>query len=69
MEQVPDIIGYPLDVALSMLQASGYEAEIMVTRPIKAICKGSPRAVCFKKVSKYRGVVIVVFEDRGRGGG
>lgn len=69
MEQVPDIIGYPLDVALSMLQASGYEAEVMVTRPIKAIDKGSPRAVCFKKVSKNRGVVIVVFEDRGRGGG
>ena len=69
MDQVPDIIGYPLDAALLICHASGYEAEIMVARPVKAIPEGNPRAVCFNKVSKNRGVVIVVFEDRRRGGG
>ncbi|MDD2553330.1 MAG: hypothetical protein PHP51_01990 [Desulfotomaculaceae bacterium] len=72
MDHIPDIIGYPLDEALRICQASGYEVEIMVTRPVKAIPEGnptSPRAVSFNKVSKNRGEVIVVFEDRGRGGG
>ncbi len=69
MGQIPDIIGYPLDAALLICRASGYETEIMVTRPVKATPEDNPRVVCFKKVSKNRGVVIVVFEDIKRGGG
>ncbi|MDD4335495.1 MAG: hypothetical protein PHY77_07800, partial [Desulfotomaculaceae bacterium] len=66
MDQTLDIIGYPLDAALHICKAAGYEIEIMVTRPIRAIPEGNPRVVCFNKVSKNRGVVIVVLEDRGR---
>lgn len=69
MDQMPDIIGYPLDKALIICESSGYEVEIVVTRPVKAIPEDNPRVVRFNKVSKNRGVVTVVFEDIGRGGG
>lgn len=69
MDELPDIIGYPLDEALVICDSSGYEVEIVVTRPVKAIPEEKPRVVRFNKVSKNRGVVIVVFEDIGRGGG
>lgn len=69
MEQIPDITGYPLDEALAIYESAGYEVEIVVTRPVKAIPEDKPRVVRFNKVSKNRGVVTVVFEDIGRGGG
>lgn len=69
MAEMPDIIGFHLDKALEICQDLGYEVEITITRPVKAKREGVPRVVRFDKVSKYRGVVTVVFEDRGRGGG
>ncbi|NLI11953.1 hypothetical protein [Pelotomaculum propionicicum] len=69
MTVIPDIIGLPLDKALEICKNLGYEVDIKITRPVKARQEGALRAVRFDKVSKYRGVVTVVFEDTGRGGG
>jgi hypothetical protein len=69
MDEMPDIIGYPLDKALVICKASGYDVEIMVARPVRAIPEERPRVVRFNKVSKNKGVVTVMFEDIGRGGG
>jgi hypothetical protein len=69
MDELPDIIGYPLDEALNICKMSGYNVEIRIARPVKAIDEEKPRAVRFNKVSKNKGVVTVVFEDIGRGGG
>ena len=69
MDELPDIIGYPLDKALNICKASGYNVEIAIARPVKAIDEEKPRVVRFNKVSKNKGVVTVVFEDIGRGGG
>jgi hypothetical protein len=69
MDELPDIIGYPLDKALNICKTSGYNVEIEIARPVKAIDEKKPRVVRFNKVSKNKGVVTVVFEDIGRGGG
>jgi len=69
MAELPDIIGFTLDKALEICKEQGYEIEVMVTRPVKARQEGIPRIVRFNEVSKDRGVVTVVFEDIGRGGG
>ena len=69
MSQIPDVIGYPLDEALRICRSAGYEVEIVVARPVKAIPEDKPRVVRFDQVSGNKGVVIVVFEDGGRGGG
>lgn len=69
MVDLPDIIGFPLDKALKTCQDLGYKVEITITRPVKARQEGVPRVVRFDEVAKYRGVVTVVFEDGGRGGG
>jgi hypothetical protein len=69
MDELPDIIGYPLDEALNICKKSGYNVEITIARPVKAIDEEKPRVVRFNKVSKNKGVVTVVFEDIGRGGG
>jgi hypothetical protein len=69
MDKLPDIIGYPLDKALDICSSLGYDVEIVVARPVRAIPEEKPRVVRFNQVSKNRGVVTVVFEDIGRGGG
>jgi hypothetical protein len=69
MDEIPDIIGYPLDKALIICNAAGYDVEIMVARPDRAIPEERPRVVRFNKVSKNKGVVTVMFEALGRGGG
>lgn len=69
MGQIPDIIGYPLEEALKIIESSGYEVEIVVTRPVKATTEVNPRVVRFNVVSTNRGVVTVAFEDIVRGGG
>ncbi len=63
MEKLPDIVGFPLEAALEKCRNMGYEVEITVTRPVKVIPEKLPRAVRFDQVSKYRGVVTVVFEE------
>ncbi|MFX4260897.1 hypothetical protein ACOBQJ_01725 [Pelotomaculum propionicicum] len=69
MDQLPDIIGYPLAEALQICESSGYEIEIVVTRPVKATTEENPRVVRFNVVSTNKGVVTVAFEDIVRGGG
>lgn len=69
MAQLPDIIGFTLDKALEICKERGYKIEVVVTRPVKASQEGIARVVRFNEVSKDRGVVTVVFEDIGRGGG
>lgn len=65
----PDITGLPLDIAVERCKASGYDVEILFTLPAKASPKGRPRAVRFSRDSSNKGVLTVVLEVRGRGGG
>ena len=69
MDELPDIIGYPLDEALVICKTAGYDVEIVIARPVRALPEERPRVIRFDKVSKNKGVVTVMFEDIGRGGG
>jgi hypothetical protein len=69
MDELPDVIGCPLDEALGICKALGFDVEIMVARPVRAIPEERSRVVRFNVVSKNKGVVTVMFEDIGRGGG
>lgn len=69
MEKLPDVVGMPQDEAIEVCRALGYEVEIIVTRPVKALPEYNPRAVRFSRISRDKGVLTVVYEDRGRGGG
>lgn len=69
MDDLPDIAGFPLNEALEKCKAAGYEVDVLYTRPVKASTEGKPRVVRFNRVSKDKGVLTVVFEDKGRGGG
>lgn len=69
MEEMPDVIGFPLDEALNKWKASGCEADIQITRPVKATSEGPLRVVRFNRISRDKGVLTVVCEDIGRGGG
>ncbi|MCL6560545.1 MAG: hypothetical protein K6U74_17475 [Firmicutes bacterium] len=69
MPQEPDIAGFPLEEAFKRLEALGWGYEVVVTRPVKGNAGGEPRVVRFNRLSKDKGVLTVVFEDKGKGGG
>lgn len=69
MEVLPDVIGFTLNEAVEKCKALGYEIDIVFTRPSKASPAGKPRVVRFKRVSQYRGVITVTFENDLKGGG
>jgi len=69
MNELPDVIGFPLQEALEQCKAAGFEVDILITRPVKVSTEGEPRVVRFSRVSKDKGVLTVVLEDKGRGGG
>ncbi len=65
----PDIIGLFLDDAVKKCEDLGYKTDILFTRPTKVFSEGRPRAVRFSRVSDNKGVLTVVLEVKGRGGG
>jgi hypothetical protein len=65
----PDITGLFLEDAIKKCKDIGYKIDILFTRPTKAFTEGRPRAVRFSRVSRNRGVLTVVLEVKGRGGG
>jgi len=65
----PDIIGLFLNDAVKKCEDLGYKTDILFTRPTKAFLEGRLRAVRFSRVSHNRGVLTVVLEVKGRGGG
>ncbi|MCL6634653.1 MAG: hypothetical protein K6T29_02660 [Peptococcaceae bacterium] len=69
MDGLPDVTGFPLDEAVQRCKEMGYDVEILVARPVGTAAAGKPRAVRFKRLSKDKGVLTVVCEDAGRGGG
>lgn len=69
MDKMPDVIGLPLSDAIEVCRSSGCEVEIVLTRPVKALPEINPRVVRFNRVSRDKGVLTVVYEDVGRGGG
>ena len=64
MDVVPDITGFELSKALELCKTSGYEIEIMFTRPYKVQPVGKPRVIRFHRVSKNKGVITVAFEEK-----
>ena len=66
MDVVPDITGFELSKALELCKTSGYEIEIMFTRPYKVQPVGKPRVIRFHRVSKNKGVITVAFEENER---
>jgi hypothetical protein len=69
MAGTPDVAGLPLNEALQICKDAGYEVDIVITRPVKATPGGEQRVVRFNRVSESKGVLTVVCEDKGRGGG
>lgn len=69
MIEPPDVNGFPLDEALERCKTLGFEVEILITRPVKALTEGKPRVARFNRVSKNKVVLTVVFENKERGGG
>jgi|LFRM01.2.fsa_nt_gb ferredoxin len=63
MDKIPDITGFELSKALDLYRASGYEIEIMFTRPYKAQPEGKPRVIRFHRVSNHKWVITVAFEE------
>lgn len=69
MKRVPDVTGLELENALCELKEAGWEVELKFTRPVKVNPEGAPRVVRFSRGSLNKGVLTVVFEDKGKGGG
>lgn len=69
MDDLPDVTGFPLDEAMKRCRELGYEVDIMIARAVKVLPGGGPRVVRFSRTSRDRGVLTVVYEVKGRGGG
>lgn len=69
MKQLPDVIGLDLESAMRELKEAGWEVDLRFTRPVKGNPEGGPRVVRFCRDTLNKGVLTVVFEDEGKGGG
>ncbi|MHB1041841.1 MAG: PASTA domain-containing protein [Eubacteriales bacterium] len=69
MKRAPDVTGLDLESALCELKEAGWEVELKFTLPVKGNPEGAPRVVCFSRGYLNKGVLTVVFEDKGKGGG
>lgn len=67
---LPDVIGYTLDEALSEIKIKGYVVEeVFVTKPLKAAEPlGLARVVRLDLIHGVKLRVVVAYHDYGKGG-
>ncbi|AEF94365.1 hypothetical protein Desca_1510 [Desulfotomaculum nigrificans CO-1-SRB] len=65
---IPDVLGYILDDAKSLLENSGYEVDVVMTKPPRSNPGGTKRVVKVKTSSSGKVVLTVVCEETGKGG-
>ena len=65
---IPDILGYKLDDALSLLESSGYEVSVVITKPTRGMPEGVQRVVKIEEKSNKIVVITVAREENGKGG-
>jgi len=67
---LPDVIAFYLDDALSIIREKGYKADrIIVTRPLKATEPlGEARVVRLSLTGEAQLEVVVAYQDYGKGG-
>lgn len=65
---IPDVLGYRLDDALSLLENSGFEVTLVVTKPARGNPDGVKRVVKLEIAKKDSVVITVACEEKGKGG-
>lgn len=65
---IPDILGYKLEDAESLLRNYGYDVSIVISKPQRGNPEGLKRVVKFESKSSNTVVLTVVCEEKGKGG-
>lgn len=58
----PDVLGFELEEALSLLYNKGWEVKIEVTAPPRGELTGKLRVVRFKRINTKKGLVTVAHQ-------
>ncbi|WP_041274586.1 hypothetical protein [Desulforamulus reducens] len=65
---MPDVLGYELNNALSLLRNCGFDVTVAITRPHRGMPDGNKRVVKMELTSSKCVVLTVAFEEKGKGG-
>lgn len=65
---IPDVLGYPADIAVSLLEKEGFQIEVVKTEPPRLKPEGYPRVVKVEQRSPKQLFLTVVCEEKGKGG-
>lgn len=65
---IPDVLGFKLEDAVSLLSQSGYNVSEIVTRPSRGNPDGPKRVVRLQSKDSDHLVLTVTCEEKGKGG-
>lgn len=65
---IPDVLGYKLDDALSLLENNGFKVTLVITKPTRGNPDGAKRVVNLKIMENDSAVITVACEEKGKGG-
>ena len=65
---IPDVLGYPADVAISLLNDKGFQIDVVITEPPRQKPEGLQRVVKVTRKSPQQLVLTVECEETGKGG-
>ncbi|AQS59356.1 PASTA domain-containing protein [Desulforamulus ferrireducens] len=65
---IPDVLGYPADIAVSLLENEGFQIEVVQTKPPRLKPTGRPRVVKVEPKGSRQLLLTVVCEEKGKGG-
>lgn len=65
---IPDVLGYQMKDAMSLLKKSGYQVSVVFSKPPRGNPDGQQRVVKSKPVGPKELLLTVVSEEKGKGG-